>query len=610
MIRLGLAQINATVGDIDGNTRRILEALASARHLGVQIVAFPELATTGYPPDDLLLKPDFVRANLAAVGEVTGATSALAAVVGFVDAPRPDRPELIYNAAAVLCDGQRVGTYHKRRLPNYGVFDEKRYFQQGRHCPVFAFGDAPVGVTICEDIWFPGGPPALLAWAGALLLININASPYHAGKWQEREAMLTARARAYAAVVAYVNLVGGQDELVFDGTSVVIGHDGRVLARGAQFIEDLVVCDVDLEAVRRARAGAAATRGRPAAAGRLDESSATAAPPATESREAGLSTSPEDDTLPTPVVVLAPLPSPVPPTPAQPHIAQPLPAVEEVYRALELGLRDYVGKNGFRDVVLGLSGGVDSALVATLAVDALGSEHVHAAFMPSPYTSRESRRLVGDVAARLGLRTVDIGIGEIFQAFLDALAPVFVGRQPDVAEENIQARIRGTLLMALSNKFGWLLLATGNKSEYSCGYATLYGDMAGGFALLKDVPKTLVYELARWRNRQGEVIPEEILRRPPTAELRPGQLDTDSLPPYEVLDPILKLYVEADVAPEEIVARGYDRDTVARVVRMVDRNEYKRRQAPPGVKITPKAFGRDRRLPITNRYRGGLERPP
>ncbi|MBI3998109.1 MAG: NAD+ synthase [Armatimonadetes bacterium] len=568
-MRLGLAQINTTVGDLKGNVRLITDMLDRARGAGCDLVAFPELAITGYPPEDLLLKPDLIRASLAALEQVVPHTRGLAAVVGFVDAD-----DHIYNAAALLVDGRRAGVYHKQRLPNYGVFDEKRYFQPGRDCTVFVLNDTPVGVTVCEDIWFPGGPPQAVTHAGALVLMNINASPYHMSKWREREQMLRTRAQDYTAVIAYVNLVGGQDELVFDGASVILDHTGAVLARGAQFAPELVVCDVDPEAARRARQQQSM-------------------------RDVVLA---EDARIPTPVVsVRSPIPASRPSAP--PHLLQPLPPTEEVYQALVVGLRDYVAKNGFRDVVVGLSGGIDSALVATIAADALGPERVHVAFLPSPYTSEESRTLAAQVARNLGLPVIDIPIGVIFRAYLEALAPTFAGRKPDVAEENIQARIRGTLLMALSNKFGWLLLATGNKSEYSCGYATLYGDMAGGFALIKDVPKMLVYELARWRNARGRVIPQGILDRAPTAELRPGQKDTDSLPPYEVLDPILKLYVEEDTPPEDIVARGFDRDTVARVVSMVDRNEYKRRQAPPGVKITPKAFGKDRRLPITNWYR-------
>jgi NAD+ synthase (glutamine-hydrolysing) len=572
MFRLALAQINTTVGGIDDNVRRIEAALDQAREAAADLVAFPELAIPGYPPEDLLLKPDFVRANLAALDRLTGATRGLGAIIGFVDGT--DR---LHNAAALCVDGRWVGTYHKHRLPNYGVFDEKRYFHPGHDCPVFVLNGVLVGMTICEDIWFPGGPPQAVTRGGALVLVNINASPYHAGKWREREQMLRTRAQDYGAAVAYVNLVGGQDELVFDGTSVILDQGGAVLARGAQLEEALIVCDLDVDAIRRAR----------------QQPSFRAADHA------------DDGPIPTPTVVVSgPQPTARPSAPA--HLVAPLHPTEEVYRALELGLRDYVAKNGFSDVVVGLSGGIDSALVAAIAADALGPQRVHAAFLPSPYTSEESRTLAREVAGNLGLAISDISIGAIFSAFLDALAPVFAGRRPDVAEENIQARIRGTLLMALSNKFGWLLLATGNKSEYSCGYATLYGDMAGGFALIKDVPKTLVYELARWRNAQGRVIPQGVLDRAPTAELRPGQKDTDSLPPYDVLDPILKLYVEEDAPPEAIVARGFDRETVARVVRLVDRSEYKRRQAPPGVKITPKAFGRDRRLPITNRYQGAV----
>ena len=568
MLRIGLAQINTTVGDIEGNVRCVCETLDRAREMGVDLIAFPELAIPGYPPEDLLLKPDFVRANHAALERVEAHTRGLTAIVGFVDGA--DR---LYNAAAVFVEGKRAGVYHKHRLPNYGVFDEKRYFHAGDECPVFSLNGSPVGVTICEDIWYPGGPPQAVAAGGALVIVNINASPYHAGKWREREQMLRTRAQDYGAAIAYVNLVGGQDELIFDGTSVVLDHTGTVRARAAQFEEDLLVCDVDIEAARRAR----------------QQQSLRA---------------PDDETaaVSTPLIDLR---TPTPPSRPllPPHLIEPSSHAEEVYNALALGLHDYVAKNGFNEVVIGLSGGVDSALVAAIAADALAPDRVHVVFLPSPYTSQESRVLATRAAGNLGVQVIDVSIGTIFSAYLDALAPVFTGRRPDVAEENIQARIRGTLLMALSNKFGWLLLATGNKSEYSCGYATLYGDMAGGFAVIKDVPKMLVYELVRWRNRRGEVIPQGIIDRAPTAELRPGQRDTDSLPPYEILDPILKLYVEEDMPPDEIVARGFDAATVARVIAMVDRNEYKRRQGPPGVKITPKAFGRDRRLPITNAYR-------
>jgi NAD+ synthase (glutamine-hydrolysing) len=587
--RIGLAQINTVVGGIDGNVRRIIDGIARARELGVDVVAFPELSVPGYPPEDLLLKPDFIRDNVAGLEEIGRATAGIAAVVGFVDTLDRDAPVALRNAAAVFVDGRKVGTYHKRRLPNYGVFDEKRYFTQGEACPVFILNGVGFGVTICEDIWYPGGPTAVAARAGALVVININGSPYHKGRWREREAMLSDRARSYGTAIAYVNLVGGQDELIFDGASVVVAPDGSVTARGPAFDEELIVCELDVEALRRARDG-----WQPQSSTHLGEGA----------RAAALSVSPMDDVLAAPRVVCPSLPDRARPA-IMPRITTPPAPVEEVYRALTLGLRDYVGKNGFTDVVLGVSGGIDSGLVATLAVDALGAEHVHAAFMPSPYTSDESRRLVDDLIDRLGVSSTEVAIAEIFSAFRGALQPVFGDRPADVAEENIQARIRGTLLMALSNKFGWLLLSTGNKSEYSCGYATLYGDMAGGFALIKDVPKTLVYDLARWRNESREVIPAGIIDRAPTAELRHGQKDTDSLPPYDILDPILELYIEDDVPPDEIIARGHDAATVVRIVAMVDRSEYKRRQAAPGVKITPKAFGRDRRLPITNRYQSG-----
>jgi len=575
MLRIGMAQMNTTVGDLEGNTRRIWEAIDRAREAGVDIVCFPELSIPGYPPEDLLLKPDFVRGNLAALDEVTARTRGITAIVGFVD-----RGNHLYNAAAVLSDGQRVGVYHKQRLPNYGVFDEKRYFHPGRRAPVYVIGGVPVGVTICEDIWFPGGPCQAEAAAGALVIININGSPYHAGKWRQRAEMLRTRARDYGVVLCYNNLVGGQDELVFDGMGMVFDHAGMLLARGKQFEEDLVVCDFDPEAVRRQR---------------------LFAPVATVPGE--------DGPIITPTIHVSDARQETKP-PIVPQMASPLDETEEVYRALVLGTRDYMRKNRFTDAVIGLSGGIDSSLVATIATDALGAERVHTAWMPSRFSSDESRAYAREVAENLGVQRIDLEIDKIFQAFLDSLQPAFGGRPHDTTEENIQARIRGTLLMALSNKFGWLVLTTGNKSEMSVGYATLYGDMAGGFAVLKDVPKTLVYDLAGWRNGQKRIIPEGVITRAPTAELRAGQKDSDTLPPYEILDPILKLYVEEDTPPDEIVAQGYPADLVAKVVTMVDRNEYKRRQAPPGVKITPKAFGKDRRLPITNWYRNSLTTRP
>ncbi|HVH31864.1 MAG TPA: NAD+ synthase [bacterium] len=569
MLRVCMAQINTTVGDLEGNTRRIREALDRARDLSTDIICFSELSIPGYPPEDLLLKPDFVRANLTALDEVARHTRGIAAVIGFVD-----QGTHLYNAAAVCVDGERAGVYHKQRLPNYGVFDEKRYFHPGRRAPVFIIDGVPVGVTICEDIWMPGGACQAEAAAGALVIININGSPYHAGKWRERAQMLATRARDYAVALCYNNQVGGQDELVFDGTGMIFDHTGALLARGAQFTDDLIYCDIDPEAIARHR------------------------------RFAPVRAAEEDDgPIETPTFHISNA-RPRERPPLSPRLIEPLPPVEEVYRALELGTRDYVRKNGFTDVVVGLSGGIDSALVATIAADALGPAHVHAVWMPSRYSSGESRRYAHEVAAHLGIDVTTLEIDRIVETFGLALRPAFADRPADATEENIQARIRGTLLMALSNKFGWLVLTTGNKSEMSVGYATLYGDMAGGFAVIKDVPKTLVYDLARWRNAIRGVIPDAVLTRAPTAELRPNQKDTDTLPSYEILDPILKQYVEEDTPPADIIAAGFPADIVNRVVAMVDRNEYKRRQAPPGVKITPKAFGKDRRLPITNGYRG------
>ncbi|HEY3248308.1 MAG TPA: NAD+ synthase [bacterium] len=571
MLRVAMAQINTTVGDLEGNARRICESIDRARDLEADVVCFPELAVTGYPPEDLLLKPDFVRGNLAALDEITRRTEGIAAVVGFVD-----QETHLYNAAAVLAGGERAGVYHKQRLPNYGVFDEKRYFQPGHSGLICVIRGVPVGITICEDIWAPGGTCQAEAGAGALVVININGSPYHAGKWRQRAEMLQTRARDYSIVLCYNNLVGGQDELVFDGMGMIFDHSGDLLARGRQFEEDFIVCDVDPESVRRHRLF-------------------TPVGPAAD----------DDGVIPTTTVPV----SGASMRTHQPVIAETAPTLEpagEVYKALVLGTRDYVRKNGFRDVVVGLSGGIDSALVATIAVDALGKGHVHAAWMPSEFSSDDSRRYAEELGGNLGIQVTDLGITGIFHAFAEALRSAFAGRPADTAEENVQARIRGTLLMALSNKFGWLVLTTGNKSELSVGYATLYGDMAGGFAVIKDVPKTVVYDLARWRNAQASVIPDGVITRAPTAELRAGQKDTDTLPPYEILDPVLRMYVEEDTPPQEIVAAGYPADLVAKVVAMVDRNEYKRRQAPPGVKITPKAFGKDRRLPITNWYRSTI----
>ena len=587
-IRIALAQINVTVGDLASNVRRIVTYLERARGVGADLVVFPELAVTGYPPEDLLLKPSFIAANRAAVGEIAAATRGLTAIVGFADVAGD-----VYNAAAVLHDGALAGIYRKHYLPTYGVFDEDRYFRASEANPLFVLGDAVVaGVSICEDIWYPDGPPQAQATGGAHLLVNISASPYHAGKGAARERMLATRAADNVAIVAFCNLVGGQDELVFDGGSVVFDERGELVARGAQFEEDFVVADVDVGGVFRQRLHDPRRRKEQAA-----DVTRVALPPVARQE-------PRPD-----------LPGP--------HVVEPLPRMEEIYRALALGMRDYVHKNGFRQVVIGLSGGVDSSLVACIAADALGLENVTGVAMPSRYSAEISETDAACLADNLGIHFLVIPIERAFQAYLETLAGPFAGpalspstplginsvegRKPDVTEENLQARIRGNLLMALSNKFGWLVLTTGNKSEMSVGYATLYGDMAGGFAIIKDMPKTLVYELARWRNAQedGPVIPERVLTRPPSAELRPDQKDADSLPPYEVLDPILRAYVEEDAGLAGIVALGFDEPLVREVIRMVDRNEYKRRQAPPGVKITPRAFGKDRRLPITNKFGHG-----
>jgi NAD+ synthase (glutamine-hydrolysing) len=581
ILRLGLAQMNATVGALDANTEAIRRSLVEARDAGVDVVAFPELAVCGYPPEDLLLKPSFVAANRAAVQALAPDTAGMTAIVGFVD-----RQFDLFNAAAILHDGEWLATYHKQRLPNYGVFDELRYFKPGRGEVLVCTRGAWVGVSVCEDMWLPGGPVSRLARAGADVIVNINASPFHRGKWRERHRMLATRASDHAVVLAYVNLVGGQDELVFDGNSVVFGAEGDLLAEAPAFEEQLLVCDVELEQVFRARLHDPrrrhALRGEPHNVDRImADDTATGGTPATATG---------DDAAPRGAI-----------PPADPVVHDDL---AEVYAALVLGTRDYVRKNGFTHVVLGLSGGIDSALVAAIARDALGADAVTGVKLPSRYSSAGSRSDADALAERLGIEILELDIEPVFRAALDVLTPVFAGRAPDLTEENLQARARGMLLMGLSNKFGWMLLTTGNKSELATGYATLYGDMAGGFAVIKDVPKTLAYELARWRNAQrgGPVIPMNSITKPPSAELRPDQKDQDSLPPYDVLDGILEKYVEQDWSLPEIVAAGYDGATVRRVLRLVDANEYKRRQAAPGVKITPRAFGKDRRLPITSGF--------
>ncbi|RLA80598.1 MAG: NAD+ synthase [Deltaproteobacteria bacterium] len=573
-LRLGLAQINPTVGDLSGNVEKILEFAAEAERRGVDLLAFPELVITGYPPEDLLLKPGFIQDNLKALKEVVAYTEGkeITLIVGFVN-----MEEDLYNAAAIVHGGEVRGIYHKTYLPNYGVFDEERYFKAGSSCPVFLIRGVKVGVTICEDIFYPAGPALAMVHGGAELIVNINASPYHAGKRESRERMLAVRASDGVVVIAYVNMVGGQDELVFDGYSTIWGGEGRLLARGKGFEEDLVIADLYLEEVFRARLHDPRLRKERSL---FDGERVSLIPVIEES-------------------------SP-PRSPITPSYSEPMPLLEEIYSALVLGTRDYVRKNGFEKVVIGLSGGIDSSLVATIATDALGKENVVGVAMPSRYSSEGSVKDAERLAQNLGIEFKVISIEPAFKAYLEMLAPHFQGTSPGVAEENIQARIRGNILMALSNKFGWLVLTTGNKSETACGYATLYGDMAGGFAVIKDVPKTLVYELARWRNGKAgrDLIPESILKKPPSAELRPDQKDTDTLPPYDVLDPILKKYVEEDLSLEALVSLGFEEEVVRRVIGMVDRNEYKRRQAPPGIKITHRAFGKDRRLPITNRYRG------
>ncbi len=571
-MRLALAQLNTVVGDLDGNRDRILARLEEAREEGADLVLFPELAVTGYPPEDLLLRPGFVRAARRTTDEIAGAVKGIAALVG---APHFD--DDLYNACFVCANGEVQGVYRKRFLPNYGVFDEDRYFAPGRDLFLLRFGEAVVGPTICEDIWQPGPPATDMALAGAQLIANISASPFHVGKEREREEMLRTRARDNASFVALCNAVGGQDELIFDGHSVVIDDEGEIVARAPGFEECLLVVDVEPTAAigRRLRdvRRRALRRERP------------------DFRDA-----PELD---------------LGPERPQAELLRPEPAsledeLEQMRLALELGLHDYVVKNGFGDVVVGVSGGIDSALVVALAAEALGPERVHCVSMPSRYSSEGTRTDARRLAENLGCDFREVAIEPMVEAYEGALAESFAGREPDLTEENLQARIRGTLLMALSNKFGWLVVATGNKSELSVGYATLYGDMAGGFALLKDVFKTDVFRLARHLNERAgrELIPQSIIDRAPSAELRADQLDEDSLPPYPQLDRVLEAYVERDRTREELSEDGFDPDVVERALALIDRAEYKRRQAPPGVKLRPKAFGRDRRVPITNRWPG------
>ena len=572
--RLALAQINCTVGDLAGNVKKIKQYLQKAKIWQADLVAFPELAVTGYPPEDLLLKSQFIEDNLKALNQIVKATTGITAVVGFVD-----KNTDIYNAAAVINNRKLAGVYHKHFLPNYGVFDEYRYFREGRELPVFLVKGARIGINICEDIWYPEGPAWYQAiYGGAELIININASPYHVGKWKTREKMLSTRAFDNELYVAYLNLVGGQDELVFDGHSMVFDPAGNSIATGMQFGEDLILLDLDLDAALKTRLHDPRTRREPQDLAEPEKlvSTVTVSTPAPQTKKRKL-----------PATSLF-----------RPH------PLGEIYNALVLGTRDYVKKNGFGQIVIGLSGGIDSALVAVIAVDALGKENVTAVFMPSEFTAASSYQDAQELARKLGIKLLEVPITSTYQNYLQNLKKVFQGRKFDITEENIQARIRGNILMALSNKFGWLVLTTGNKSELACGYATLYGDMAGGFGVLKDIFKTTVFKLARYRNElsKKKIFSDSLLKKPPSAELRRNQKDTDTLPPYEILDPILKAYVEEDQSPEEITKLGYDPKLVTKVMGMVDKNEYKRRQAPPGIKVTTRAFGKDRRLPITNRY--------
>ena len=546
-LRLATCQINTVVGDLDGNAERVLAALDTAEASGAELAVFPELTVTGYPPEDLLSRPAFVAENLAMFDRIAESTRSCVAVIGFVDT---DREGNLINAAGVCADGAVLGRYGKRLLPNYGVFDEQRWFSPGSEpLTTHLVAGVPVGVTVCEDIWFPGGPAVSQAEAGARLIVNLNASPYSQGRRAERLAMLAERVTETGCVIAYVNQIGGQDELVFDGASVVMAADGELLGAAGQFHEELLIVDVEVDG---------------------------------------------DGSTPQPVRSLAP----------------PLEPDAEVYEALVLGTRDYVDQNGFTDAVIGLSGGIDSSLVATIAVDALGSDNVHGVTMPSRYSSGGSVDDAVTLAAHLGIDIATAPIEDAHRTLASMLSPLLGAEPEGLTDENLQSRIRGVLLMALSNANDWIVLTTGNKSEMATGYSTLYGDSAGGFAVIKDVEKTLVYRLCRYRNRREgfDLIPEPVLTKAPSAELRPDQRDDESLPPYEVLDPILAGYVEGDHSPEELVAAGFDRRAVEQVVRLVDRAEYKRRQMPPGVRISRKAFGKDRRMPITNQYRSGIAR--
>ena len=566
MIRIGLAQINATVGDVSGNAARISDYIKRARKFGVDIVVFPEMALAGYPPEDLLFKASFIESNLKGLTGIAKKSVGITVILGFIDRKGPENE--LYNAAAIISNGKVRAVYHKHLLPNYSVFDEERYFKAGRENKVFFLGNLCFGVNICEDIWCSSGPALQQVAAGSRCVINISASPYQCGKAKQREGMLADRASEYKAFLVYVNLVGGQDELVFDGQSVVFNPEGKILARAKSFAEDLLIVDIE----------------------------------ASKFGGSGRSSSPTKKVV-IPVCCKREPNHPI----IKPRIETRLPDEAEVYQALITGTRDYVEKNGFKKVIIGLSGGIDSALTAAIAVDGLGRDRVVGLSMPSQFSAEMSRVDAQELAGNLEIEFRVIPIKKVFKAYLGILENSFASLKLDITEENIQARIRGNIIMAFSNKFGYLVLTTGNKSEIATGYCTLYGDMAGGFAVLKDIPKTLVYRLAAYRNGLNPVIPERTIKRPPSAELRPNQKDSDTLPDYAVLDPILAAYVEENLSPKKIIGRGFEKGTVRRVTALVDRNEYKRRQAPPGVKITSRAFGKDWRLPITNAFKNGLE---
>ena len=576
MWRIALAQINTEVGNFEGNLKKILDFVEKAKDYQADIVIFPEMAITGYPPEDLLLRADFIKENLKSMENLVSKIKDIVAIVGFID-KRGD----LYNSAAVILNGEIVAVYHKNYLPNYGVFDEQRYFSEGEDIIILNFGDSlRMGITICEDIWLPAGPSFVESVFGYAHLISVlNASPFHKGKSHLRYNLLSTRAFENLSYIAYCNLVGGQDELVFDGNSMIFNPNGEIIAKAKAFEEDIIFADIDTDEVFRARLHDIRHRiEREKLKRSFDFQS--------KLKVIKVNLKPKDKTVEIPKVKI-----------------EWLNEAEEVYKALILGVRDYTRKNGFQKVVIGISGGIDSALTSVIAVDALGKENVIGLIMPSRFTSKESLEDAWQLVKNLGIKAYEISIEEVFKAYLNTLEKYFGGRGWDTTEENIQARIRGNFLMAFSNKFGWLVLTTGNKSEMAVGYSTLYGDLAGGFAVLKDVPKTLVYKLAEWRNKQSFVIPERILKKPPSAELKKDQKDEDTLPPYSILDPILHLYVEEDASPDEIISLGYPEEYVAKTINMIDRSEYKRRQAPPGIKITPRAFGKDRRYPITNKFR-------